>query len=89
MAIAAKAAECARHLEKAAQAATSEEARQDWENQIFRFNLWSGKRTSMDWRLRNAAVLESSMCELLDDLQSSLIRGDPCSPDFRIIVLMD
>jgi hypothetical protein len=84
MAIAAKAAECARHLEMVAQAATSEEARQDWENQIFRFNLWSGNnfvfaptRVSMDWRLRNAAVLESSMCELLDDLQSSLIRGGP------------
>jgi hypothetical protein len=82
MAIAAKAAECARHLEKVTQAATSEEARQDWENQIFRFNLWSGNnfvfaptRASMDWRLRNAAVLESSMCELLDDLQSSLIRA--------------
>ncbi|KAL4779146.1 hypothetical protein BJX76DRAFT_99189 [Aspergillus varians] len=81
MAIAAKAAECAQHLERVAQATTSEEARQEWENQIFRFNLWSQNnfvfaptRASMDWRLRNAAVLESSLCEILDELQSILIR---------------
>ncbi|KAL3447674.1 hypothetical protein BJX65DRAFT_307737 [Aspergillus insuetus] len=81
MAIAQKAAQCALCLEGISQAAPTEDARQEWENQIFRFNLWSANnfvfaptRASMDWRLRNAPLLESSMCELLDDLQSSLIR---------------
>ncbi|KAJ0421436.1 hypothetical protein BJY00DRAFT_108879 [Aspergillus carlsbadensis] len=81
MAIAQKAAQCAVSLEGMVQAGPTEEARQEWENQIFRFNLWSANnfvfapiRASMDWRLRNAPLLESSMCELLDDLQSTLIR---------------
>ncbi|KAL3477431.1 hypothetical protein BJX99DRAFT_257460 [Aspergillus californicus] len=81
MGVAIKAAECSRRLEGILQAAASDDSRQDWENHIFRFNLWSENnfvfaptRASMDWRLRNAALLESSVCELLDDLQSSLIR---------------
>ncbi|KAL2785822.1 hypothetical protein BJX66DRAFT_342728 [Aspergillus keveii] len=81
MAIAQKAAQCALSLEGILQAAPTEDARQEWENQIFRFNLWSANnfvfapiRASMDWRLRNAPLLESSMCELLEDLQSALIR---------------
>jgi hypothetical protein len=83
MAIAQKAAQCALSLEGILQAAPTEDARQEWENQIFRFNLWSANnfvfapiRASMDWRLRNAPLLESSMCELLEDLQSALIRAD-------------
>jgi hypothetical protein len=84
MAIAQRAAQCALGLEGILQLTATEDARLEWENQIFRFNLWSANnfvfaptRASMDWRLRNAPLLESSMCELLDDLQSSLIRTTP------------
>ncbi|KAL2818529.1 hypothetical protein BDW59DRAFT_152021 [Aspergillus cavernicola] len=83
MTIAMRAAECAQLFEGMSQAATSDMLRQDWENQIFRFNLWSANnfifaptRASMDWRLRNAPLLESTMVELLDDLRSSLIKSD-------------
>ncbi|KAL2855689.1 hypothetical protein BJX68DRAFT_264043 [Aspergillus pseudodeflectus] len=93
MAIAQRAAQCALGLEGMLQLTATEDARLEWENQIFRFNLWSANnfvfaptRASMDWRLRNAPLLESSMCELLDDLQSSLIRctammKNPAIPD--------
>ncbi|KAL5341980.1 hypothetical protein BJX70DRAFT_357494 [Aspergillus crustosus] len=81
MTIAARAVECARHLEEVAQSATAGDVKQEWENQIFRFNLWcennfvfAPTRASMDWRLRNAVALEASVCELLDDLQSALVR---------------
>lgn len=49
------------------------------ENQQFRFNLWMSNnyvvdspRASMDWRLRNAPLLQSTMGDLLDDLIMSL-----------------
>lgn len=49
------------------------------ENQLFRFNLWTSNnyvlessRASMDWRLRNAPLLQSTMDDLLDDLIMSL-----------------
>ncbi|CAI7654372.1 unnamed protein product [Penicillium manginii] len=50
------------------------------ENQLFRFNLWTSNnyvfespRASIDWRLRNAPLLQSAMDDLLDDLIMSLI----------------
>lgn len=50
------------------------------ENQVFRFNLWTSNnfvlespRASMDWRLRNAPLLQSTLEDLLSDLKSSLI----------------
>ncbi|CAI7673710.1 unnamed protein product [Penicillium pancosmium] len=50
------------------------------ENQLFRFNLWTSNnyvlespRASMDWRLRNAPLLQSAMGDLLDDLIMGLI----------------
>ncbi|KAJ5915595.1 hypothetical protein N7466_011528 [Penicillium verhagenii] len=49
------------------------------ENQLFRFNLWASnnsifesRRASMDWRLRNAPLIQSAMEDLLDDLKISL-----------------
>ncbi|KAL4898869.1 hypothetical protein BDW74DRAFT_184293 [Aspergillus multicolor] len=79
MAIAAKTVECARVLDGILQAANGDELAQEWENQVFRFNLWvsnnlifASAKASMDWRLRNAPLLESSMVELLDDLQTTL-----------------
>lgn len=54
------------------------------ENQLFRFNLWTSnnfifgaERASMDWRLRNAAVLHSAMEDLLNDLKDNLIGANP------------
>lgn len=48
-------------------------------NQLFRFNLWisnnfvfESPRASIDWRLRHASVLQSTMEDLLDDLRNSL-----------------
>ncbi|KAL4983893.1 hypothetical protein BDW68DRAFT_25946 [Aspergillus falconensis] len=83
MAVVEKAARCARLLEQICQTESSDVLRQEWENQIFRFNLWSSNnfvfaptRASMDWRLRNAPTVESAICELLDDLQSGLIRHE-------------
>ncbi|KAJ5707613.1 hypothetical protein N7488_007414 [Penicillium malachiteum] len=50
------------------------------ENQMFRFNLWifnnyvfESPRASMDWRLRNAPLLLSTMEDLLEDLNTSLL----------------
>lgn len=49
------------------------------DNQVFRFNLWTSNnfvfespRASMDWRLRNAPLLQSTLEDLLNDLKSSL-----------------
>lgn len=49
------------------------------ENQLFRFNLWTSNNhvlesphASMDWRLRKAPLLQSTMNDLLDDLIMSL-----------------
>ncbi|KAF9890253.1 hypothetical protein FE257_006165 [Aspergillus nanangensis] len=82
MAIAARAAECARHFDQQSKAPVSNELlQQEWENQVFRFNLWCSNnfifaptRASMDWRLRDAPLLESGMVELLEDLESNLIK---------------
>jgi hypothetical protein len=81
MAIAARAAECSRLFHEWLKSSTDDEfLTQDTENQIFRFNLWAANnfifaptRGSMDWRLRNAPLLESAMVELLDNLKSNLI----------------
>jgi hypothetical protein len=81
MAIASRAAECAQLFDRyASTLAEDEPLIQDMENQIFRFNLWvtsnfilAPSRASMDWRLRNAPLQQSTMVELLDDLKSDLI----------------
>jgi hypothetical protein len=78
MAIATKAAECSRLFDEWSKSPAF--LTPDVENQIFRFNLWitnnfvfAPTRGSMDWRLRNAPLLESAMVDLLDDLKSNLI----------------
>nr|XP_003188546.1 hypothetical protein ANI_1_2164014 [Aspergillus niger CBS 513.88] len=81
MAIASRAAECAQLFDKYARTLDGDELlKQDMENEIFRFNLWAANnfiltpgRASMDWRLRNAPLLQSTMAELLDDLKADLI----------------
>ncbi|GKZ59151.1 hypothetical protein AnigIFM49718_005012 [Aspergillus niger] len=82
MAIASRAAECAQLFDKYARTLDGDELlKQDMENEIFRFNLWAANnfiltpgRASMDWRLRNAPLLQSTMAELLDDLKADLIK---------------
>jgi hypothetical protein len=71
--------ECSQLFDKWLKSSAGDEL-QDAENQIFRFNLWAANnfifaptRGSMDWRLRNAPLLESAMVDLLDDLKSNLI----------------
>lgn len=78
MAVASRAAECAQLFDRLASALDGTEP--DIENEIFRFNLWAANnfilapgRASMDWRLRNAPLLQSTMVELLDDLKVDLI----------------
>jgi hypothetical protein len=81
MAIAARAAECSQLFDKWLKASAGDEfLTQNAENQIIRFNLWAANnfvfaptRGSMDWRLRNAPLLESAMVDLLDDLRSNII----------------
>ncbi|KAL4884462.1 hypothetical protein BJY04DRAFT_8981 [Aspergillus karnatakaensis] len=94
MANAARSAQCVRHLDGIAQATSNEGSKQWWENQMFRFNLWcennfvfASRRASMDWRLRNAPLLESSVCELLDDLQSHLLCTRLQQPDHWSTIL--
>ncbi|GLB14826.1 hypothetical protein AtubIFM61612_004628 [Aspergillus tubingensis] len=79
MAVASRAAECAQLFDRLASALDGTEP--DIENEIFRFNLWAANnfilapgRASMDWRLRNAPLLQSTMVELLDDLKVDLIK---------------
>ncbi|KAJ5741665.1 hypothetical protein N7533_011074 [Penicillium manginii] len=65
------------------------------ENQLFRFNLWTSNnyifespRASMDWRLRNAPLLQSAMNDLLEDLILNLI-GQSISPFTQSFMLIN
>ncbi|GES60153.1 phosphatases II [Aspergillus terreus] len=82
MAIAASAKNCARHFESLLQLPASHDLKQDWESVAFRFNIWcendsvqSPTKASMDWRLRDAPLLQSAVVEALDDLERDLIRA--------------
>ncbi|KAL5364474.1 hypothetical protein BJX96DRAFT_133061 [Aspergillus floccosus] len=79
MSIDASAAECTLLFESIRQVPGGDDVKQECESLIFRFNIWcendfiiAPTRVSMDWRLRDAPLLESAMVELLDDLKSDL-----------------
>ncbi|KAL4948631.1 hypothetical protein BDW69DRAFT_189090 [Aspergillus filifer] len=82
MAIASRSGECAQLFDQWLSSRFEDEMlRQDIENQVFRFNLWASNhaifapnKASMDWRLRSAPLLESTMVEMLDDLHATLIK---------------
>lgn len=81
MAIAASATKCARLFESLLQLPPSDDLKQNWESVVFRFNIWCEnnyilhpRRASMDWRLRDAPLIESAMVEVLDELKRDLIR---------------
>ncbi|KAJ6016171.1 hypothetical protein N7540_010762 [Penicillium herquei] len=85
MSIAARAREAANKFEEWKDSVSESDLQVEYiENQMFRFNLWTfnnyvfeSPRASMDWRLRNAPLLLSTMEDLLEDLKTSLLGVRP------------